>query len=400
MTAGVPCQSWSIAGKRLGFDDSRGQLWNDTIFLLKESKPKAFIFENVKGLADNRNKEALEYILKSIEESGYHYKYDVLNSIDYDVPQSRERLFIVGFLDKEYCDKFEFPNKIHSDKRLCNYINIELNFDSSNAIDILNGEKDYLSLVDIRSGDMTLSSWDINECTEFEKEICQTIRINRRRKKYNPGPLDASPMYYLDLKALLPNLSKHNLDTLVEEKILKVVDEVYVRAYIGDSQLTEDEHIVFCTSDTISTKNLKSLDINYEDALNSLINKGKLSLINTGYEFINSKVSSGINGIYRVFSPLSKSYPTLVSSGSNDYITNDIIDFNTIEEYKNYLIECVRTGNIRKITKEDACLIQGFPYDYKLPEKYNKWMKQIGNSVSVPLIELIVKSIIDTEVFK
>ena len=54
MTAGVPCQSWSIAGKKLGFDDDRGQLWNDTLYLLNKVRPKAFIFENVKGLADPR----------------------------------------------------------------------------------------------------------------------------------------------------------------------------------------------------------------------------------------------------------------------------------------------------------------------------------------------------------
>lgn len=54
LTAGVPCQSWSIAGKNLGFDDDRGQLWNDTIYLLKQSQPKAFIFENVKGLANSK----------------------------------------------------------------------------------------------------------------------------------------------------------------------------------------------------------------------------------------------------------------------------------------------------------------------------------------------------------
>jgi len=55
LTAGVPCQSWSIAGKNLGFDDDRGQLWNDMIYLLNQSRPQAFIFENVKGLADPRN---------------------------------------------------------------------------------------------------------------------------------------------------------------------------------------------------------------------------------------------------------------------------------------------------------------------------------------------------------
>ena len=75
LTAGVPCQSWSIAGKNLGFDDDRGQLWNDTVFLLSQSKPQAFIFENVKGLVDPRNRKALDYILERILEVGYHASY-------------------------------------------------------------------------------------------------------------------------------------------------------------------------------------------------------------------------------------------------------------------------------------------------------------------------------------
>ncbi|MEZ5452647.1 MAG: DNA (cytosine-5-)-methyltransferase [Thiothrix sp.] len=91
LTAGVPCQSWSIAGKNLGFDDDRGQLWNDTIYLLNQSRPKAFIFENVKGLADPRNQSALAYILARIRQAGYFAKHFVLNSSDYGVPQDRIR---------------------------------------------------------------------------------------------------------------------------------------------------------------------------------------------------------------------------------------------------------------------------------------------------------------------
>ncbi len=72
MTAGVPCQSWSIAGKKLGFDDDRGQLWNDTLFLLNEARPKVFLFENVKGLVDPRNKKAIDYILERIKQAGYY----------------------------------------------------------------------------------------------------------------------------------------------------------------------------------------------------------------------------------------------------------------------------------------------------------------------------------------
>ncbi len=97
MTAGVPCQSWSIAGRNLGFDDDRGQLWNDTIYLLNQAKPKAFIFENVKGLVDPRNQDALSYILERVRAAGYHANYYVLNSFDYGVPQNRVRIYIVGF---------------------------------------------------------------------------------------------------------------------------------------------------------------------------------------------------------------------------------------------------------------------------------------------------------------
>lgn len=97
LTGGVPCQSWSIAGKNLGFDDDRGQLWNDTIYLLQQSKPKAFIFENVKGLVDPRNKEALSYILKRIKEAGYYADYHVVNSHDYGVPQKRVKYIYLKY---------------------------------------------------------------------------------------------------------------------------------------------------------------------------------------------------------------------------------------------------------------------------------------------------------------
>ena len=102
MTAGVPCQSWSIAGKKLGFDDDRGQLWNDTLYLLNKSQPKAFIFENVKGLADPRNSDALRYIMKRIKEAGYHAEKYILNAYDYGVPQTRVRIYIIGFREELY----------------------------------------------------------------------------------------------------------------------------------------------------------------------------------------------------------------------------------------------------------------------------------------------------------
>ena len=112
LTGGVPCQSWSIAGKNLGFDDSRGQLWNDALFLLKKSRPKAFIFENVKGLADPRNRKALSYILQTIKDAGYHADVYLLNAFDYGVPQNRVRIYIIGFRDSRYFERFQLPEKV------------------------------------------------------------------------------------------------------------------------------------------------------------------------------------------------------------------------------------------------------------------------------------------------
>lgn len=110
MTAGVPCQSWSIAGKNLGFDDDRGQLWNDTLYLLNKVRPKVFIFENVKGLADPRNQNALNFILKRIAEAGYYADYYLLNACDYGIPQTRVRIYIIGFKEKKYFNKFKIPS--------------------------------------------------------------------------------------------------------------------------------------------------------------------------------------------------------------------------------------------------------------------------------------------------
>ena len=72
---GVPCQSWSIAGSKKGFDDPRGKLWEDTIRVTKLNKPKCFIYENVKGLFDPRNRDNLDLLLREFNQAGYRIYY-------------------------------------------------------------------------------------------------------------------------------------------------------------------------------------------------------------------------------------------------------------------------------------------------------------------------------------
>ena len=109
IVGGVPCQSWSVAGKMRGFNDPRGKLWEDSIRIVKLNQPKVFVFENVKGLIDPRNKENLELIISSLEDAGYNLvPPKLLNSYDFGVPQNRDRIFIIGFrkdikLQREFC---------------------------------------------------------------------------------------------------------------------------------------------------------------------------------------------------------------------------------------------------------------------------------------------------------
>jgi len=93
---GVPCQSWSIAGKRGGFQDERGSMWYQYCRLLKAKQPKFFIAENVKGLLSHNEGKSMETICEMLCDCGYALDFDVLNSKNFGVPQNRERVFIVG----------------------------------------------------------------------------------------------------------------------------------------------------------------------------------------------------------------------------------------------------------------------------------------------------------------
>ena len=107
--AGFPCQAFSVAGKRKGFDDTRGTLFFDLLQYIKLQRPKYFILENVKGLLRHDKGNTLETILKSLEALKYDIHYKVLNTKDYGIPQNRERIFIVGFRDSH---NFEWPQSV------------------------------------------------------------------------------------------------------------------------------------------------------------------------------------------------------------------------------------------------------------------------------------------------
>jgi len=108
MIAGFPCQTFSVIGQRKGMGDERGQIIFSLIKIMLAKKLKYFILENVKGLTSHDNGNSLKVILQELEKAGYKVFYQVLNSIDYGVPQMRERIYFVGIRKDLVPDDFQF----------------------------------------------------------------------------------------------------------------------------------------------------------------------------------------------------------------------------------------------------------------------------------------------------
>jgi len=120
LVGGSPCQSFSMVGKRKGFADTRGTLFYDFARVVKESQPKVFIFENVKGLINHDKGNTFDTIKATFDELGYKYFYQVLNAKNYGVPQHRERIFVIGFKDQSI--NFEFPEPITLESKMQDFL--------------------------------------------------------------------------------------------------------------------------------------------------------------------------------------------------------------------------------------------------------------------------------------
>ena len=114
LCAGFPCQAFSIAGKRGGFEDTRGTLFFDVAEIIKRKKPKAIFLENVKGLINHDKGKTLTTILNVLRNDLNYYvpEPQVMNAKDFGVPQNRERIYIVGFRKDLGIDKFEYPKPL------------------------------------------------------------------------------------------------------------------------------------------------------------------------------------------------------------------------------------------------------------------------------------------------
>jgi DNA (cytosine-5)-methyltransferase 1 len=118
-----PCQSFSSAGRQLGFEDKRGVLFFDALRIIAEKKPKYTIMENVKGLTQKKFKSEFAEMLAALDDSDYNVHWKVLNAREHGIPQNRERVFLVG-IRKDVEMDFQYPNSVELTTRLRDYMEV------------------------------------------------------------------------------------------------------------------------------------------------------------------------------------------------------------------------------------------------------------------------------------
>lgn len=178
LTAGFPCQAFSIAGLRKGFEDNRGLVFFELLKVVERLEPRVIFLENVKNLQSHNKGETLKHIINEIESMGYKVKYKVLNTCECsEIPQNRERIYIVCFKEEKEYLSFQFPENNPSIRRLSMKDILNLEVDSSyyytNAKSkIYNSIKEYITKHN------TFYQWRRIYVRENKQNLCPTLTAN------------------------------------------------------------------------------------------------------------------------------------------------------------------------------------------------------------------------------
>lgn len=178
MLAGFPCQAFSVAGYRKGFDDERGNLFFELERIFLEKKPKAIFLENVKNLIGHDNGNTFKVIQERLHSAGYHVKKAVLNACMYgNLPQNRERIYIAAFLDEKACEEFTFPAPVSLTHKLSDYFDYNSKQDDKYYYTSRNCSFYDLLKNDITNPD-TAYQWRRVYVRENKSNLCPTLTAN------------------------------------------------------------------------------------------------------------------------------------------------------------------------------------------------------------------------------
>ena len=361
LLGGFPCQPFSAGGKRQGFLDTRGTLFFEIERILREKKPYGFILENVEGLVkhdlENKNDKigrTLKTILHTLENDlGYKTSWKVFDSLEFGLPQSRKRIFIVGTKD----EKIDLTGNEPRFKALESVLEKGLPTLKSDFIDKL---LSHFSLEDLygksikdkRGGDNNIHSWDIEIKGSVSKEQAEILNqlFKQRRKKQWAAEIGIDWMEGMALTLEQINtfidLPKKQLKTLLEDLTSK-----------GYLKFEHPKKLV-----KIQTENGISTSREYDET------KPK------GYNIVTGKLSFEIN---KVLNPKDIA-PTLVATDVSRLAVPD--------------------GNgLRKLTIREGLRLFGYPEWYEIPTKEYDAFDLLGNTVAVPVVEFVANKL--AEVF-
>ena len=349
LLAGFPCQSFSYAGKKAGFGDTRGTLFFEIVRLIDTFKPQAFIFENVRGLVSHDSGQTLETIKGEMTSRGYSFDYFVLNSSNFSLPQNRVRVYLVGVLNAS--PQFRLVSDLGpKDSHSSNHQQLSLFYPLSQPVtvaDILEDNPDAkydcspefvnalkqivnndfsrlhgMRLIDYRGGN-SIHSWELGlrgECSLDEIELMNLFILKRRNKEFG-----------------------HHQDGKL---------------------LTKEQIATFFAHP------------NLDEILDSLVTKKYLQRNNQLYKPVSGNFSFEV---YKFLDP-AKISVTVVAS-----------DANRLGVYHN--------DRVRRITPREAARLQGFPDSFSLHSNDDKAYHQMGNSVSVNVVKAVAEEVIQNVLY-
>lgn len=350
LLAGFPCQAFSAAGKRLGFEDARGTLFFEVARILKAKQPKGFILENVEGLVNHDKQKSsdsigktLKVILNTLNDLGYKVNWKVLNAANFGVPQERKRIYIVG-TKKKIPDLTGFVDE-HS--VLGDILEKGKPVSESSFVKLLLSHYSVSELVgksvkDKRGGAHNIHSWDIaykGEVSDTEKALLNEILKQRRKKQwaieYGIDWMDGMPLTTSQIRTFFDHSHlQQMLDNLVKLGYLKLE---HPKKKVGNKRI-QDETLPL------------------------------------GYNIVSGKMSFEVN---KVLDPNGIA-PTLVAMDMQHLFVPD--------------------GNgIRTLTLREGLRLFGYPDDMKFDVSIQDGYDLLGNTVVVTVIEAVAERLLDAE---
>lgn len=177
IVGGFPCQAFSIAGYRKGFEDQRGVLFFDLMRIVEAKKPKVIFAENVRNLVSHDKGNSFKVMIETLKHLGYFYKYTTMNTMEYSsLPQNRDRVYVVAFDNKEMIDKFEFPNKLNKFTPIQEFLDYNIKVQEKyyyNKYAKISKEFDK-----IKTDSQTVYQWRRHYVRENKKGVSPTLTAN------------------------------------------------------------------------------------------------------------------------------------------------------------------------------------------------------------------------------